>query len=126
MADELLAHCHPGQIIIMDNASIHCNERVEELIQAKSLEIRYLPPYLPDPNLIELTFSILKSWIRANLHRLWRYFQGLFGQFLKYAIENGRYDTYPCQDFRHDGYFFEDDIRELERELEVGRIDFHI
>ena len=126
MADELLAHCHPGQIIIMDNASIHCNERVEELIRANSLEIRYLPPYSPDLNPIELTFGILKAWIRANFHRLWLYFQGSFDEFLKYAIENSSCDAYLRQHFRHDGYLFEDDIRELERELEAGRIDFHI
>lgn len=32
VADELLPCCRPGQIIIMDNASIHCNERIKELI----------------------------------------------------------------------------------------------
>ncbi len=126
MANELLAHCRLGQIIIMDNASTHCNERVEELIRAYSLEIRYLPPYLPDLNFIELTFSIVKAWIRANFHRLWPYFQSSFGKFLKYTIENSRCDAYPCQHFCHDGYLFEDNIRELERKLEAERIDFHI
>ena len=61
VADELLLCCRPGQIIIMDNTNIHCSERIEELIRSYGCQIRYLPPYSPDLNPIELTFSILKA-----------------------------------------------------------------
>ena len=48
-------------IICLDNVSIHINHRVQDAIEAKGCLIIYLPPYLPDFNPIELTFSILKA-----------------------------------------------------------------
>ncbi len=45
----------------MDNVSIHCNARIEELIISHECEVRYLPPYSPDFNPIELSFSVLKA-----------------------------------------------------------------
>lgn len=104
----------------MDNASIYCNERIEELINSRGVEVRYLPPYSPDLNLIELTFSVLKAWIRRNFESLWPHYNGDFGGFLRRAIENSHCDAFPRQHFRHDGYLFEEDIREVERELKSG------
>ena len=61
---QLLPHCNafpaPRSVIIMDNASIHVNPRIKEAIEAHGCQIRYLPPYSPDFNPIELTFSVLK------------------------------------------------------------------
>ncbi len=124
VADELLPCYRPGQIIIMDNASIHCNGRIEELIGSRGLEVRYLPPYSPDLNPIELTFSILKAWVRREFTLVWPFFQGAFSEFLRHAIENSHCDAFPRQHFRHDGYLFESDVREVEREFEAGRMDF--
>ncbi len=45
----------------MNNASIHCNRRIEELIISHECEVRYLPFYSPNFNLIELSFSVLKT-----------------------------------------------------------------
>lgn len=61
LADELLTHYCPKQIIIMNKDSIYCNKQVEEFIQAYSLKIYYLPLCLPDLNTIELTLCILKA-----------------------------------------------------------------
>ena len=75
VSDELLPLCNPfpgpRSVIIMDNASIHCNARVEELVRGHGCEIRYLPPYSPDFNPIELSFSVLKAWIRAHFNEVW-------------------------------------------------------
>jgi transposase len=48
-------------VIILDNISIHTNNKVEAVIQAAGYSVRYLPPYSPDYNPIELTFAVLKA-----------------------------------------------------------------
>ncbi len=130
LADELLPLCSPfpapKSVIIMDNASIHCNARIEELIISHGCEVRYLPPYSPDFNPIELSFSVLKAWVRRHFEEIWPHFEGTFGEFLHYAVERSRCDRFPRQHFKHSagGYIFEADIKALERDLEAGTIDF--
>ena len=50
----------------MDNASIHYNARVERLILSVGALLVHLPPYSPDLNPIEESFSAVKSFLRAN------------------------------------------------------------
>jgi transposase len=59
----------PGAIVIMDNLSSHKVAGVREAIEATGAELRYLPPYSPDFNPIELYFSKLKSALRALAER---------------------------------------------------------
>ena len=59
----LLPHLHPGQIVIMDNLSAHKSERVRKLIEERSCEVLYLPPYSPD-NPIAEAFSKVKGILR--------------------------------------------------------------
>src|SRR3712207_4288224 len=39
-----------GQVVVMDNLSAHKGERVKELIEGRSCELIYLPPYSPEFN----------------------------------------------------------------------------
>jgi transposase len=55
-------------VVIMDNNSVHIGERVIYTIQSEGHIVRFLPPYSPDYNPIELTFSVLKSWIKRHYH----------------------------------------------------------
>jgi hypothetical protein len=68
VTEDLLFYCnaYPGRnsVIIMDNASSHCKPAVEDAILAKGCQIRYLPFYSPDLNPIELSWSVLKAWVR--------------------------------------------------------------
>lgn len=50
----------------MDNASIHYNCKVAELIQSVGALLVYLLPYSPDLNPIEEAFSAVKSFLKAN------------------------------------------------------------
>ena len=50
----------------MDNASIHHVDSVVETFQQLGVLIHFLPPYIPDFNPIEESFSKLKSVMRAN------------------------------------------------------------
>ena len=53
-----------GQIVVMDNLSIHQGERVRQAIQAKGCRLLFLPAYSPDFSPIEGAFSKLKASLR--------------------------------------------------------------
>jgi transposase len=55
----------PGQIVILDNLSVHKAEAVRTLIEARHCQILFLPPYSPDFSPIEHAFSKLKAILRA-------------------------------------------------------------
>ena len=49
----LLPQLQPGDVIVIDNASFHHGQAIEEIVAAVGCEIWYLPPYSPDLNKIE-------------------------------------------------------------------------
>ena len=61
----LIPELKPGDIVIMDNLSSHKRARVRELIEEQQAELRYLPPYSPDLNPIEMVFSKIKQLLRT-------------------------------------------------------------
>jgi transposase len=66
----LLFHynAYPGlnSVIVLDNASVYCDQRIANAIRAKGCLVRFLPPYSPEYSLIELSFSVLKAWVRRR------------------------------------------------------------
>jgi transposase len=68
--EKVLPHCNPypgpRSVLILDNASIHKNDRLRELCEDHGVLLKFLPPYSPDYNPIEATFHDLKAWIRRN------------------------------------------------------------
>lgn len=56
----------PRSIVILDNASIHHVAGVVDTIQNAGALAYFLPPYSPDLNAIEHTFSKVKSVLKAN------------------------------------------------------------
>ena len=60
LAPELSA----GDVVIMDNLGSHKGVAVREAIEAAGAELRFLPPYSPDFNPIEMAFSKLKALLR--------------------------------------------------------------
>ena len=95
----LIPTLKPGDIVIMDNLSSHKTAEVARLIGSVGAEVRYLPPYSPDLNPIELMFSKLKTFLRKVAKRT---VDGVIE-----AIGDGLRTVTP-QDiqgwFRHDGY----------------------
>jgi transposase len=66
----------PGEIVIMDNLPAHKPAAVRNAIEAVGAELRFLPPYSPDFNPIEMAFSKLKAFLKKAAARtiddLWR------------------------------------------------------
>ncbi len=50
-----------GQIVLMDNLSVHRSKWVRELIEERGCELWLLPSYSPDLNPIEAAFSKVKN-----------------------------------------------------------------
>src|ERR1039457_6074436 len=59
----------PGDIVVMDNLPAHKNDEVRRIIEAAGAQLRYLPPYSPDLNPIELAFAKLKAHLRKAAER---------------------------------------------------------
>ena len=55
-----------GDIVVMDNLSIHKVKGVEEIILSVNALPLYLPPYSPDLNPIELLWAKLKNFLRSQ------------------------------------------------------------
>jgi len=59
----------PGDIVIMDNLSSHKRTAARDLIEEAGATLRFLPPYSPDFNPIEMAFSKLKALLRKAAER---------------------------------------------------------
>lgn len=57
-----------GKIILQDNAKIHHSKKVKEFALEKNIEMKYIPPYSPEFNPIELIFSKMKTKFRSLDH----------------------------------------------------------
>jgi transposase len=89
----------PGDIVVMDNLSSHKVAGVREAIEAAGAELRYLPPYSPDLNPIELAFAKFKKMLRDGAERtvdkLWKLCGSLLDDFKEPECRNY---------FKHCGY----------------------
>ena len=55
----------PDDVVVLDNLSVHKVEGLDDIVKHYGARLRYLPPYSPDFNPIELAFSKLKTWLRT-------------------------------------------------------------
>ena len=65
----LVPELRSGDIVIMDNLSSHKGPGVRQTIEAAGAEIRFLPPYNPDFNPIEMAFAKVKAMLRKTAER---------------------------------------------------------
>ena len=59
----------PGDIVVMDNLNLHRGAAVREAILGAGAELRFLPPYSPDLNPIEMAFSKFKACLKRRAAR---------------------------------------------------------
>jgi transposase len=62
----LVPELRPGEVVIMDNLPAHKVHGVRQAIEAAGASLRYLPPYSPDFNPIEMAFAKLKALLRPR------------------------------------------------------------
>ena len=62
----LLPQLQPADVIVIDNASFHHGQSIEELVADAGCEIWYLPSYSPDLNKIERWWFVLKNWMKQR------------------------------------------------------------
>jgi transposase len=96
---QLAPSLHEGDVVVMDNLSSHKTPGIVAAIEAAGAQVRYLPPYSPDLNPIELAFSKFKKLFffndTATTEKLWN----LCGSVLSLFTES------ECRNyFRHCGY----------------------
>ena len=59
----------PGDVVVLDNLSVHKSARAEAAIRARGAWLLFLPQYSPDVNPIEMAFSKLKAHLRRAAAR---------------------------------------------------------
>lgn len=56
----------PKSIVIMDNCSIHHVTEIQQLFDQVGILVVFLPPYSPEYNPIEETFSYVKYYLKQH------------------------------------------------------------
>ncbi|MGZ0657258.1 transposase [Coraliomargarita sp. W4R53] len=62
----LIPTLKPSDLVICNNLSCSKSPAVKEALQKAGADIKYLPPYRPDMNPIEMAFSKLKEFLEAS------------------------------------------------------------
>ena len=68
----LVPTLRPGDVVVLDNLAVHKQPEVRAAIEQVGALLRFLPPYSPDFNPIELAFAKLKAFFRAARPRTLR------------------------------------------------------
>jgi transposase len=95
----LVPRLGPGDVVVMDNLSSHKRVATRRLIEGAGATLKFLPPYSPDLNPIELIFAKVKQLLRSLACRtgpaLWSAMQAVLDQVTA---------TDAANSFRHCGY----------------------
>lgn len=65
ITEQLGPTLRPGQVVVLDNLSVHKAARIRQALAARGCELLFLPPYSPDFTPIEQAFSKLKAILRG-------------------------------------------------------------
>jgi transposase len=89
----------PGDVVVLDNLAVHKQPEVRAAIEAAGAQIRFLPPYSPDFNPIEMAFAKLKAFLRAARPRTFDHVTALT------AAALALFTPAQCRNYvRHCGY----------------------
>lgn len=89
----------PGDVVVLDNLAAHKHPEVRMAIEHAGAFLRFLPPYSPDFNPIELAFAKLKAFLRAARPRTFDHVCELMAAALRLFMPD------ECANYvRHCGY----------------------
>ena len=95
----LVPTLQPGDVVVLDNLAVHKQPAVRAAIEAAGARIRFLPPYSPDFNPIEMAFAKLKAFLRAARPRTFDHVTALT------AAALALFTPAECRNYvRHCGY----------------------
>jgi len=95
----LIPTLRPGDVVVLDNLAVHKHPAVHAALEQAGAHLRFLPPYSPDFNPIELAFAKLKALLRAARPRSFDQVCALI------ATALGLYTASECTNYvRHCGY----------------------
>ena len=95
----LVPTLRPGDVVVLDNLAVHKQPEVRLAIEQAGARLRFLPPYSPDFNPIELAFAKLKAFLRAARPRTFEQVNALV------ATALGLFTPTECGNYvRHCGY----------------------
>ena len=95
-----------NSVLCLNNASAHKSDELQEMCDEASVILTFLPPYSCDFNPIEISFAVLKQWMRKH-GQVNQEYEG-FEEFLEEAVraQGNRHDSenlfraagieYPC------------------------------
>lgn len=66
---KLMPHLSDGDVIIMDNCRTHYARIVPDRLEALSIKTLFLPPYSPELNPIEESWSVIKARLKRKKAR---------------------------------------------------------
>jgi len=115
--ETLLPYCgrwpDPKSVLIMDNASFHHSEKIQQLCDDAGVVLLYLPPYSPDLNPIEEFFGELKMYIRQVWDDQEGFVRADFQSFLEECMDVvGHREASAKGHFRRAGISIDDDFVE--------------
>ena len=95
----LVPTLRPGDVVVLDNLAVHKQAAVRAAVEGVGAQLRFLPPYSPDFNPIELAFAKLKAFLRAARPRSFDHVNALI------ATALGFFTPVECRNYaRHCGY----------------------
>jgi transposase len=65
ITEQLAPTLRPGQVVVLDNLSVHKAASIRQALEARHCQLRFLPPYSPDCTPIEQACSKLKAILRG-------------------------------------------------------------
>ena len=64
LREQLAPTLKPGQVVVLDNLSVHNAASIRHALEARHCQLLFLPPYSPDCTPIEQAFSTIKAILR--------------------------------------------------------------
>ena len=74
----LVPSLRAGQLVVLDNLSVHKSARARALIEGAGCQLVFLPTYSPDYNPIEQAFAKLKQHLRRSVEAVMTATQHVF------------------------------------------------